>query len=150
MVLGQSPPCRSTHCGPVHIAPKCDARFKKRAVALLRGLPLESQIQSFNFFSGPGGSSQKLQAGFDTRVIIKTPYADDSPHLIPTVTFNKLGQYHFQSDPVKRIFGCLINHVSTCPVDTSFFQRRFSLRLPKNIVPFIGFGIGLSAKVLVD
>jgi hypothetical protein len=119
-------------------------------VALLRSLPLVSQIQSFDFFSGPGGSSQKLQTGFDTRVIIKTPYADESPHLIPAIMFHQLDQYLFQRDPVKRIFEFLISHVSTRLRDTSFFQRRVSLRLLKIERPLLDSAHGLSAKVLVD
>lgn len=51
------------------------------------GLPFAPQIQSFNFLSGPGGLSQKLQTGFDTRLIIKTPDADDSSHFIPAKAF---------------------------------------------------------------
>ena len=64
-----------------------------------------AQIQGFNFFPGPGGPSQKMQAGFDARVMSKTPDADDSSHFLPTMKFYQPGQDHFQSDAVKRIFG---------------------------------------------
>jgi hypothetical protein len=90
---------------------------------LLCGLPLVSQIQSFNLISGPGGSSQKLQAGFDTRMIIKTPDADDPSHFIPTITFYQLGQNHFQRDPVKRIFGFLVGHCSVSLIAGFYFRR---------------------------
>jgi hypothetical protein len=70
------------------------------------------QIQGFNFLPGPGGPSQKLQAGFDTRVIIKTSDADDSSHFLPAMTFYQPGQNHFQSDTVKRIVGLSLSHVS--------------------------------------
>jgi hypothetical protein len=72
-------------------------------VHLLPCLPFVLQIQSFNFISGPGGPSQKLQAGFDTRVIIKTPDAYDPSHFLPAMKFYQPGQNHFQSDAVKRI-----------------------------------------------
>ena len=134
------------HTGRYHGA----REYRRVGVASLRSLPLVSQIQGLDFFPGPGGSSQKLQTGFDTRVIIKTPYADESPHLIPAITFYQLGQYHFQRDPVKRIFGFVISHVSTRLRDTSFVQRRCSRRLLKIQRPLLDSEYGLSAKVLVD
>jgi len=36
--------------------------------------------------------SQKLQAGFDTRVIIETSDADISSQFIPTIIFHQLGK----------------------------------------------------------
>jgi hypothetical protein len=78
---------------------------------LLPGLPLVPQIQSFNFVSGPGGPSQKLQAGFNTRVIIKTSDADDFSHFLPAMNFYQPGQDHFQRDAVKRIVGFSLSHV---------------------------------------
>ena len=76
------------------------------------GFPFEPQKQVFNFFSGPGGFSQKLQTGLDTWITVKTPDTDDSSHFIPAIMFYQPGQHHFQSNAVKRIFGLLVSHLS--------------------------------------
>ena len=78
---------------------------------LLPGPAFVTQVQGFNFFSGPGGPSQKLEAGFDARVMSKTPDADDPSHFLPAMKFHQLGQDHFQSDAVKRVVGLLFSHV---------------------------------------
>ncbi len=83
-------------------------------------LPYAPHIQGFNFTSRPGGPSQKLQAGFDTRVIIKTPYADDSSQFLPAIKFHQPRQNHFQGDAVKRIVGLPLSHVYT-PYMPPFF-----------------------------
>ena len=79
---------------------------------LFQGLPFVLQIQSFNLISGPRGFSQKLQAGLDTWVIIKTSDIDDSSHFIPAIMLYQLSKNHFQSNTVKRIVGLLVAHVS--------------------------------------
>ena len=76
------------------------------------GFPFEPQKQVFNFFSGPGGFSQKLQTGIDTWVIIETPDMDDPSQFIPAIMFHQPGKQHFQRDAVKRIVGMLVSHVS--------------------------------------
>jgi len=79
---------------------------------LVPGFAFVPQIQGFNFFSGPEGPSQKLQAGFDARVMSKTPDADDPSHFLPAMKFYQPGQNHFQGDAVKRIVGLPPSHVS--------------------------------------
>ena len=106
----ETSPCEGDRFAPERVAGM--VRKMQGGGSLLRGLPFIPQIQTFNFIPGPGGPSQKLQTGFDTRVIIKTPDADDSSHFIPAITFYQLGQNHFQSDAVKRIIGLLVSHVS--------------------------------------
>ena len=69
-----------------------------------------SQIQIFDLIPGPWGSPQKLQAGLDTRIIVKASYIDNSAQLIPSVIFHKLCENIFQSDAVKRILGMLVVH----------------------------------------
>jgi hypothetical protein len=78
---------------------------------LFQGLPFVLQIQSFNLISGPRSFSQKLQAGFDAWVIIKTSDINDSSHFIPAIMLYQLIKNHFQSNTVKRIVGLLIAHV---------------------------------------
>ena len=70
---------------------------------LVPGLLLVLQVQSFNFISCPGGPSQKMQAGFDARVVIETSDADDPSQFLPAMYFYQPGQDHFQRDAVKRV-----------------------------------------------
>ena len=80
-------------------------------------LSYTSQVQIFNLLPGPGGSPQKLQAGLDTWIIIKTPDIDASTHFLPPIIFHKPGEDGFQGDAVKRVVvGCirhLLSHYST-------------------------------------
>ncbi len=78
--------------------------------AFLRGLSRVPQVQTFNFIPGPGGSSQKLQAGLDTRVIIKTPNSNGLPHFLPAVLFHQPGKHHFQCNTLQRINGFSVSH----------------------------------------
>jgi len=83
-----------------------------RTLLFLRMFSLASQIQSFNLASRPGSSPQKLQAGFDARIVGKAFDPDGLAHFIPAILFHQLGKDHFKSDAVKRIFGFLVSHVS--------------------------------------
>ena len=83
-------------------------------------LPYAPQIQGFNLTSRPWGPSQKLQAGLDTRVIIKTPDADDFSQFLPAMKFHQPGKNHFQSDAMKRIVGLPLSHVYTLYMPSFF------------------------------
>ena len=72
---------------------------------------LLSQVQTFHFFSGPRGSSQEDQAGFDAGVFCEAVYPDPPGHLFPPVFFNQMREDHFKGDAVKRVFVFIIYHV---------------------------------------
>jgi len=97
---------------------------------LLPGVLFVLQIQGFNFISGPGGPSQKMQAGFDARVIRKTSDADDPSQFLPAMNFYQPGQDHFQRDAVKWIvrlaFGHDISHSRPFGIDSSISQRSYA------------------------
>lgn len=79
-------------------------------VPFLRGLSRVPQVQAFHFIPGPRGFPQKLQTGFDARVIRKAPDGNGLPHLLPTILFYQPGKHHFQGDAVKRIYGFPFGH----------------------------------------
>ena len=80
-------------------------------IAFFQGLSRVPQIQVFNFISGPGGFSQKFQAGLDAWIIVKTPDPDDPSHFIPAIMCYQPSKNHFQSDAMKRIVALPVSHV---------------------------------------
>jgi hypothetical protein len=72
-----------------------------------------AQIQRFDLFPGPGRSSQKLQARFDTGIILETLDIDAPAQFIPTVMLHEVDENHFQGYAVQGIFGLLFGHVFT-------------------------------------
>jgi hypothetical protein len=74
------------------------------------------QVPSFNFFSGPGGLSQKRQTGLDARVIRKTSDADGLSHHIPAITLDQPDKHHFQRYAVQGVLWVLLfYHGDTSP-----------------------------------
>ena len=71
---------------------------------------LFSYVQTFHFFSGPRGSSQKDQAGLNAGVFCEAAYPDSSRHLFPSVFFNQTRDDHLKGDAMKRIFMLIIGH----------------------------------------
>jgi hypothetical protein len=82
------------------IAGLIDALFGLLPPIPFQRLPFVLQIQSFNLVSGPRGFSQKLEAGLDAWVIIKTSDIDDSSHFMPAIMLCQLGKNHFQGNTV--------------------------------------------------
>jgi len=103
---------------------------------LLPGVLFVLQIQGFNFISGPGGPSQKMQAGFDARVIRKTSDADDPSQFLPAMNFYQPGQDHFQRDAVKRVVLLSVRHGRASMIDCSAHETFYFFPLFLIIRPF--------------
>ena len=61
-------------------------------------------IHRFDLGPGPGGLAQELQAGFNTRIKVKTPHLDAAPEFLPAVVVNQLLEDCLECQAMQRVF----------------------------------------------
>ena len=68
------------------------------------------QIQIVNLFSCPGGSAQKLQAGFHTWIGGETLDRDAPAQFLPAVLRHQMRKDHFERKAVQGVIGLCSEH----------------------------------------
>src|SRR5688572_21469295 len=85
-------------------------RLREYQVSIVLLSILQSKIEIFHFFPGPGRPSQKRQGGLDTRIICKATDRDPSSQFFPAKLFHKTRYDHFQRDPMQGISRVFSRH----------------------------------------
>ena len=68
--------------------------------SLRRGRWVFEDVPVFDFFAGPGGFAEELEAGADGGIKLETADANAVGHFFPTMFFNQVMQNGFQGDAV--------------------------------------------------
>jgi hypothetical protein len=74
------------------------------------------QVQVFHALARPGCVPQKVQAGFDARLIVKTPDGNALRQFCPAILFNQLSKDHFERNTMQGVVGLWIRDHGLFPV----------------------------------